>query len=346
MVKTAIRIWPRRTRRRRSASTPTNPAAYLNEGLASIELGDVDGAIEAFSAAIRLRPDYAVVYRSRGKAYERKGELQAGPGRPPASRAALARRQERAANSRLGRGAPRHEPSRQYRGAGHARHRPGPDGARARPRVPGRTGSAGAKRQRAAAGHPSGTAGRARPAEDPGAGTGGRSGAARSRERSRSGAARAAGPRQARAPGDVAGRQAQPRDRSRASAGGRPDARRQAQRGGRGAARRPAPPARLPVRCRNSRRAGRRLTTTMLGPERRSRPRRASVRQRAARRPCRLRTAWRLAQPASRRRLPDQVPRRQCGRNPWPRVKTRQRSSNRRSPRHRCRPATARGSRS
>jgi tetratricopeptide (TPR) repeat protein len=70
---------------RESLSTPpTNPSgppsqipavALNNRGVARQDKGDLDGAIQDYSEAIRLKPDYAIAFLSRGTARRAKGDL-------------------------------------------------------------------------------------------------------------------------------------------------------------------------------------------------------------------------------------------------------------------------------
>lgn len=80
----AVSIWPPALPTRAYTPvplpTPTNtpwavPArAYYQEGLTRQNLGDLDGAITSFSAALRLRPGMGTAYVSRGGVYLALGE--------------------------------------------------------------------------------------------------------------------------------------------------------------------------------------------------------------------------------------------------------------------------------
>ena len=48
---------------------------YLNEGIAFGEMDDYDNAIACFDEAIRLDPNFADAYHSRGVAYRDKADL-------------------------------------------------------------------------------------------------------------------------------------------------------------------------------------------------------------------------------------------------------------------------------
>jgi len=55
---------------------PKNPTAYFNSGWVELEwVGNNEMAIERFTKAIELLPEYHQAYYNRGLAYERKGEL-------------------------------------------------------------------------------------------------------------------------------------------------------------------------------------------------------------------------------------------------------------------------------
>ena len=49
--------------------------AYLNRGIAKVDLKDYEGAIEDYSKAIELNPDYAKAYYKRGIAKGNLGDL-------------------------------------------------------------------------------------------------------------------------------------------------------------------------------------------------------------------------------------------------------------------------------
>ena len=51
-----------------------DPVFYNNRGIAYGEKGEVDLAIEDFTKAIELKPDYALAYNNRGAVYRSKGE--------------------------------------------------------------------------------------------------------------------------------------------------------------------------------------------------------------------------------------------------------------------------------
>ena len=53
---------------------PKAPVFYNNRGIAYGEKGEVDLAIENFTKAIELKPDYALAYNNRGAVYRSKGE--------------------------------------------------------------------------------------------------------------------------------------------------------------------------------------------------------------------------------------------------------------------------------
>ena len=54
--------------------TEEEARAYLDRGFAYYEKGDYDLAIEDYTEAIRLRPEYASFYWFRGDAYLKKGD--------------------------------------------------------------------------------------------------------------------------------------------------------------------------------------------------------------------------------------------------------------------------------
>ena len=47
---------------------------YFNKGIAYYDQGEFDEAIEEFTEAIELDPEYAIAYYNRGWAYDEKGE--------------------------------------------------------------------------------------------------------------------------------------------------------------------------------------------------------------------------------------------------------------------------------
>src|SRR5262249_42086869 len=57
-----------------SVLCPESPGARVNLGQVLHELGDFDAAIAVLHEAIRLKPDYAAPYLSRGNAYRRLGQ--------------------------------------------------------------------------------------------------------------------------------------------------------------------------------------------------------------------------------------------------------------------------------
>jgi len=54
---------------------PDYAAAYYNRGWARDEKGDFDGAMQDYTEAIRLKPDYADAYNNRGIARKAKGDV-------------------------------------------------------------------------------------------------------------------------------------------------------------------------------------------------------------------------------------------------------------------------------
>ena len=48
--------------------------AYVHRGIAYVQEREYDKAIEDYTKAIRLKPDYAGAYANRGYAYSRKGD--------------------------------------------------------------------------------------------------------------------------------------------------------------------------------------------------------------------------------------------------------------------------------
>jgi tetratricopeptide (TPR) repeat protein len=54
---------------------PDYAEAYNNRGIARSDKGDLDGALKDFTEAIRLKPDYADAYINRGNARSAKGDL-------------------------------------------------------------------------------------------------------------------------------------------------------------------------------------------------------------------------------------------------------------------------------
>jgi serine/threonine protein kinase len=54
---------------------PENPGARINLGMAFMQKGDLDAALEAFQAAVRLSPSYTYAYNNLGAVLFRKGDL-------------------------------------------------------------------------------------------------------------------------------------------------------------------------------------------------------------------------------------------------------------------------------
>ena len=64
----ATRLAPSRTTPKRPASSPTSPKPTTTRALRAHAQGDLAGAIQDYTAAIRLNPDYAEAYNNRGTA--------------------------------------------------------------------------------------------------------------------------------------------------------------------------------------------------------------------------------------------------------------------------------------
>ena len=56
---------------------PESAYAYGNRGVAKAALGDAEGAIEDFDAAIRINPEYTEIYYDRGRAKATLGQKEA-----------------------------------------------------------------------------------------------------------------------------------------------------------------------------------------------------------------------------------------------------------------------------
>ena len=79
---TSSEVSPAPTRTKKSASTPrpsgsnqTSLRHYNNRGLARQAKGDLDGALDDYNEAIRLKPDEADVYYNRGITRKAKGDM-------------------------------------------------------------------------------------------------------------------------------------------------------------------------------------------------------------------------------------------------------------------------------
>ena len=79
---TSSEVSPVPTRTKKSASTPrpsgsnqTSSEAYNNRGLARQTKGDLDGSLDDYNEAIRLKPDEADAYYNRGITRKAKGDL-------------------------------------------------------------------------------------------------------------------------------------------------------------------------------------------------------------------------------------------------------------------------------
>lgn len=60
-----------------SASSPTMQPPSNNWGVARRDKGDLEGALQDYGEAIRLKPDDAAAFYNRGNARRDKGELEA-----------------------------------------------------------------------------------------------------------------------------------------------------------------------------------------------------------------------------------------------------------------------------
>jgi tetratricopeptide (TPR) repeat protein len=56
------------------ALDPGNAAAFNNRGDALMQQGRLDGAIEDFATALRLKPDYAIALMNRGLVLRNRGD--------------------------------------------------------------------------------------------------------------------------------------------------------------------------------------------------------------------------------------------------------------------------------
>jgi tetratricopeptide (TPR) repeat protein len=55
---------------------PDYALAFRSRGKARREQGDLEGAMQDFNEAIRLKPDYALAFHSRGKARREQDDLE------------------------------------------------------------------------------------------------------------------------------------------------------------------------------------------------------------------------------------------------------------------------------